>query len=827
MGREKGTVPKIKITIEDTDATGKTKPHEEEVTIRTPLRNGIKATRATISDDEDRTIFLLKVIATTSTFFCVTLLVAAVLLCVHLGSLQYCFPGNNVFPRDLEHPGVFDDMTQNEYHAVLTYMFQSSGIDLTPFDLATVNSSYIYLIDLHIPLKPAVLEYLDRGSLRLERAAKVVVVRGNLATPRVEEYLVSPLPNPRTHKLARNPAYARYPIPYTSRPVDKVDYKELYKMIKDFTASIYGILMESYGLCYHNCTKGVNCMTFHDVAPRGRESGERKTWFWAFRDVEGYYLHPLGLEVQINHESNDVSEWKIERVVYYGQLVYTIRDLVERYKQGSLRKLKLDRPVGNLRDLYSSYHQRRPSEMPIPLQGARLTEPQGHRFTLTGQHVRYMHWDLNVRMRPSTGLQIFDVRFQSERVAYEISLQEGVVLTTGYGPAQTISNLYLSSWLLGASSFELVRGVDCPDTASYLDSIHLVDSGAPKIHRNSICIFEMNPGVPLRRHYSNNYANGYTKYGGIIDYQLIVRHIATIWNSDYIFDYIFRLNGEIEIRVSTTGYLQTTFNLPFEKPYGNTVYYDVHANVFQCLFHFKMDLDIGNTENRFSVVDVDLETIRHPWYSNINKTQFVLRETKFGREMDYVIDEESGDNRYHIIYNEFPSNKYKTKRAYRILNQSKSKFLLDEVSVTNAAKWARYPLVVTKYDDTEDQSSSIYAQNDPWDPVVDFERFVADNDTIVNEDLVAWATLGMYHIPHSEDVPSLSTSASKLSVHLIPYNFFTECPSVSSPSTVQITPSPDYTEIHVNTFGTTYESTCVPPTYGPQVYYGYRGDDYQ
>lgn len=715
-------------------------------------------------------------------------------------------------------------MSAEEFKAVLEYMLYKSNIGLTPFDKATVNSSYIYMIDLHIPLKSAVLQHLDRGSVRLKRAAKVVVIRGNLATPKVEEYLVSPIPNPRTHKLARNPSYARFPIPYTSRPVDKIDYKQLYAIINEATEKLYHILIESYGLCYHNCTKGVNCMIFHDIAPRGKVSGDRNTWFWSFRDVEGYYLHPLGLELQINHSSNDVSEWKIDKIVYNGLLMYTVNDLTERYRKGTIRKVKFDRPVGRQQELYSSYFRRGRSEMPQPLQGPSFTEPDGRRYTIIGQHVQYMHWDFDIRMRPSTGLQIFDVRFQSDRIAYEISLQDAVVFHTGFGPAQTLSNIYLTSWMIGASSFELVRGIDCPDTATFLDTYNFVNSGEPLHYRKNICIFEINPGIPLRRHYTNTYDGGYKNYGGLVDYQLIVRHIATVWNSDYIFDYIFRLNGEIEIRVTTTGYVQATYKLPFEQPYGHPIYYDVSANVHQQLFHFKIDLDIGRIENRYSVIDIDLVSIRHPWYSKGNKTQFVLNDRNMEREMDLVVDD-SVQPRYHIVYDKQLYNRYKSKRAYRILNKSSSKYLLDDLPVSNAAKWAKYPLVITKYDDTEDQSSSIYAQNDPWEPVVDFERFVTDNDTIVNEDLVAWATLGMYSIPRTEDVPSVSTSWNKLSLHLIPFNFFTECPSVSSPNAVHISPSKDHESINVNTFGTTYGSNCVPPTYGPNTFYGYRDAD--
>lgn len=790
-----------------------------------PLKKDVVVVQASKKQEvSSRHLFLLRIVAILGITLSVILLIVVIILAHHVGAVQYCSHGNNVIPRDLDKPGVFNDLTPSEYIAARDYMLQNVKFKLLTIDKATVNSSYIFMIDLHIPLKSAVLEYLDKGSFRLERAAKVVVVRGDIDPPRVEEYLVSPLPQPKTHRLARNPAFARFPIPYTSRPTDQVDYKFLYSIIRDFTKQIYHILKESYGLCYHNCTKGVDCMLFHDVGPRGRESGERKTWFWSFRDVEGFYSHPLGLELQIDHASADVKEWKIERIVYNGRLFYIVSELIERYNANRIAKINLTKPLGRVDELHSSYYRRGVSEMPHPVQGPKLVEPEGKRYFLTGQHVQYMNWNFNIRMRPSTGIQLFDVRFQSERIIYEISLQEAAMFYSGYGPTQSMSNNYASSSFMGASSFELVPGIDCPDTAAFIDSYHFVDSHVPKLNKNAICIFEHNPGIPLRRHYANAGKGGYFYYGGIVDYHLVVRNIASIWNNDFIFDYMFHLNGDIEVQVSVTGYVQTTYKLPFEKTYGYPVLDDAIADLHQHLFHFKADLDVVGQRNSYSIINIGTETDRHPWYHRYNRTQMSMNEKLMKREMDITI-EPTDTPKYHTIYSETAKNRYGTKQAYRIINTAVSEFLLSDVPVANAASWAKYPIVVTKYDDTEDQSSSIYAQNDPWDPVIDFERFVSDNDSIHDEDLVVWLTLGGHHIPHTEDIPSTPTSFNKYGFHLVPFNFFTECPSVSSPNIVHIQPSQDYNDIHIETFGVSYESSCAQPSTGPYGYYGYRGEE--
>ena len=45
----------------------------------------------------------------------------------------------------------------------------------------------------------------------------------------------------------------------------------------------------------------------------------------------------------------------------------------------------------------------------------------------------------------------------------------------------------------------------------------------------------------------------------------------------------------------------------------------------------------------------------------------------------------------------------------------------------------RYPLAVTRHKDSESTSTSIYTQNDPWEPVVSFEDYIKNNENITNQ----------------------------------------------------------------------------------------------
>lgn len=69
------------------------------------------------------------------------------------------------------------------------------------------------------------------------------------------------------------------------------------------------------------------------------------------------------------------------------------------------------------------------------------------------------------------------------------------VVYGGASPFQATTMYLDSSFGMGASHFELVHGVDCPLTAAYMDMYHMFDSQTPLRMKNSVCVFELDPGA--------------------------------------------------------------------------------------------------------------------------------------------------------------------------------------------------------------------------------------------------------------------------------------------------------------------------------------------
>ena len=571
------------------------------------------------------------------------------------------------------------------------------------------------------------------------------------------------------------------PIPFNSRPVNSLEFNEIQNLVDHFTHVASEIMWESFEM---NCS--TSCATWvPSVVPS--QAGERRLWFCLHRIVVGTTTYPLPIEVLIQLNGRNTSKWKIEKVFYNKVVFDSIENFMNAYKGGNTSKIFQAAPKEE--SLYSSFARRgniKPASRNVePSQ----YEPGGKRYTAEKNHVEYMGWSFDFRVRTSSGPQLFDIRFNSTRIVYELSLQEAAAFYTGFSPVPSYADYLDSAWALGRT-FELTKGIDCPSTASYFDVIAFVDSGKVTKRKNAVCIFELNTGVPLRRHYELFTGDGYYFYGGIPSTALVFRTIITPYNYDYVFDYIFYQNGIIEVKVMTTGYILSSYWSPEARQFSTRVQKDVSGSNHDHFFHFKVDLDIAGKENSFELIKTKVNKTTR-WdpngeYRYQKYSEHDHKKTEMAAAYTYDFETPS----YLNFYNGAAKNIHGVPRGYRVqLNSFMKQMYPKNWSYTRAIQWTYNQLVVTKYKKNETRSSSIYNQMNFFDPMIDFSQFIDDNEDINNEDLVSWVTVGVMHFPHSEDIPTTTTPANSAGFYLRPYNYFDEDPSVASRDSVVITPS--------------------------------------
>ncbi|XP_040287299.1 amiloride-sensitive amine oxidase [copper-containing]-like [Bufo bufo] len=698
---------------------------------------------------------------------------------------------------------VFSDLTSKEMTSVQTFLVDQKQLNLVPIR-SHFGKNSIFMMELNLPKKQDVLNFLDYNGPKPKREAKVVIIFGDQVKPNITEYIVGPLTHPYYYRPLTTKGNKH--IRFESRPMTYMEYNKFQKRLLELINELDHILVESSGFSFNNCSS--RCLRFTDIDPWGLKSGERRSWMIVQKDVEGFFLHPIGIEILLNHRSLNPKEWTIEKIWYNGQYFDSVKELVRKYEKNELPKLPLS---DDSQDTYSTFMPRGKFKTKTDRSGPSICEPQGKRYQVLGNYVEYTGWSFAYRICPSAGLQIFDIQYNNERIAYEVSIQEAIAFYSGATPAGMQTKYIDSSWGLGTEHYELAKGIDCPEGATYQDLYSYYDTDKPLQYKNALCIFEQPTAIPLRRHFDINDNGGYNFYAGMENQVLVVRTTSTVYNYDYIWDFLFYQNGVIEVKMSATGYIHATFFTPDGLQFGNRVQSHVLGNLHTHLVNYKVDLDIAGTENSFETIDLKYENISNPWSPDHFIVQSRLDRVPRISERQAAFRFGSHVPRYLAFQNPNKKNKWGHQKSYRIQYNSHAQSVLPEMwAEEKGVSWSRYSLAVTRQKDTEQSSSSIYIQGDPWDPAVYFENFISDNEDIVNKDLVAWVTVGFLHIPHAEDIPNTSTPGNSVGFFLRPFNFFDEDPSVASRDIVIVRPTDKgFTKVNIQRWTPEVISQCV------------------
>lgn len=467
---------------------------------------------------------------------------------------------------------VFADLTREEYMKVQQYLLKQKDLAISTSQITKPSENFLFLIELSLPKKAEVLAYLDEKGTKPVREATAVVFHG--AKGYIKEYVVGPLDNPTYHRDVTKERY-QVDVPINARPATIGEYVLVFRFFEtEIFSKLEKLLRESFGV---DKKKTLNAF---EQMPRGVRSGDRKTWVSFFRDMSGMYIHPVGFEILLNHESLNMSQWRIEKLFYNGKYFDSVEELQRAYDNGSVKKIVYKESP--------DYGSLKPRSKPLQI-GPQQFYSEGARYNVSNNHVLYLDWSFAFGLSSLTGMKVFDVRFKGERIAYELSVQEAMSVYGSVTPGMIITKFLDSSIGIGRFAHELVRGVDCPYQATYVDTYRYIDAPLPVRFRNSICIFEHNMGQPLRRHFADFFHNN---FGGMANSALVFRTITAIGNYDYMWDFIFYQSGSVEVKVHATGYISSSYLLPGSKTHGHQVAENVLGNIHTHFINFKVDLDV-------------------------------------------------------------------------------------------------------------------------------------------------------------------------------------------------------------------------------------------
>jgi len=409
-----------------------------------------------------------------------------------------------------------------------------------------------------------------------------------------------------------------------------------------------------------------------------------------------------------------------------------------------------------------------------------VQEPAGSELTLEGHFVRYRNWQFYAVLHPRDGLILYDVRYRDRgklrRVAYRLSLSE-IYVPYGIPDANwALRHAFdVGEYNAGTTAQQLVPGEDVPNNARLIDAQFFSDLGPTADNPDgkvdmpaTLAVYERGAGMiwtrtdPVTRERDSRQAR-----------ELVVAWNTMLGNYIYAFDWIFKLDGSIEVKAHLHG---TTLNRgtgPEPERSAPKVGKDargtwVAAPHHQHFLSFRLDLDIDGTANQ--LMEMEVAPLADPQFKNAfdTRTQMLTREG--------FRDVEPRHSRHWHIESATIKNPFGKPTGYALEPESLAfPYSAADYEVLARAAFAEHALWFTRQRDDERYAAGEFPYQSA-EAGAGLPAYTTPADVIQGQDIVLWYTTGFTHIARPEDYPVMPVET--LSFKLQPRGFFDRNPAL-------------------------------------------------
>ena len=448
----------------------------------------------------------------------------------------------------------------------------------------------------------------------------------------------------------------------------------------------------------------------------------------------------------------------------------------------------LPRETGDYQDLEGPVR-----EVPSPLL---VQQPLGPGFRLERNQVRWQNWTFHVRVDPRVGTVVSHVRYTDQgrerSVMYQGFLSEIFVPYMDPGEDWYFINfLDIGETSMGLSS-PLERGTDCPGHATYLDGIHADERGIPHQRRRLACLFERETGDMAWRHFRRP-----DSIESRVRRDLVLRHIATIGNYDYLVDWVFQQDGAIKVLAGATGQVnvKAVSAKTVETSAGNGSHNGSNGGAAagrDDAYRPADQREPGRCESRpFPVVPSRPRRRRsgEQLRDRSARAAAAAGRTASAEHLGSEVRDCSHGSRGQAVGARVQPALWRVVNlanrgpmGYPVSYQLKpghsaTSLLAADDNPQVRGGFSQYQLWVTRQSDGERFAAGPYptgAKQADGLPV-----WTKANRSVDNTDLVVWYTMGMHHVPRAEDWPVMPVAWHELEIR--PFDFFERNPALDLP----------------------------------------------
>ena len=403
-----------------------------------------------------------------------------------------------------------------------------------------------------------------------------------------------------------------------------------------------------------------------------------------------------------------------------------------------------------------------------------VTQPDGPSFTVDGRDISWLGWRFRADWSPREGLVLDRIGYEQNGalrpVINRMSLSEIYVPYAIPDANWSWRNAFdVGEYNLGEYGNSLEQNVDVPENAVFFDSVvgDTGSSGGSYEIPHAVAMYERDGGSlwdrldPTTLERDARYAR-----------ELVVTWSAAIGNYTYGVEYVFKMNGAIDVNMNATG---TTLNQGISMPsqgnaYGTVVTPRIAAPGHQHFFNFRIDFDVDGTSNR--VVEEDATSTAQP-----GGNAWQVLTAPLGTET--FRDANAASARSWRIESTTRTNAVGEPTAYELVGSDTG---VPYSSATYApllqAPFAQHPFWVTAYKDAERYAAGDYPfQGAAGDGLT---AYASPAENVNATDVVVWYTPAITHIPHVEEYPVMTTETAHF--HIEPDGFFNSNPALDAPN---------------------------------------------
>ncbi|MEH2074099.1 MAG: primary-amine oxidase [Nostoc sp.] len=409
----------------------------------------------------------------------------------------------------------------------------------------------------------------------------------------------------------------------------------------------------------------------------------------------------------------------------------------------------------------------------------KLLQPNGKSFEIKDNQISWQGWKFRYLMHPRSGLALYQVTYDDGEnvrpVLYRASLSEMVVPYGDPDPTWSFRNAFdVGEYNLGLLANTMELGKEIPENGFLLDAVFANEQGEPYKIPGVVGIYERDRGM-LWKHYDYNTQRNDVRRSR----ELVISMTAAVDNYDYSLNWIFHQDGTLEVQNELTGIVLAQGTAAQKQSeddsYGRLIAKNIFGVNHQHFFNYRLDFDVDGQAN--SAMEMNVKALAMDEKNPLGNA-IAITETPLTKETAAVRDLDMKSSREWMIVSADKKNPLGAAPGYMLMPEGNSRFFPVEGSkIRQKAEFATHHVWVTKYKPTELYAGGDYPNQ--TQPGQGLPKYIADNESLMGEDIVLWYTMGVTHIPRSEDWPVMPTH--RVGFKLVPRGFFSRNPAINLP----------------------------------------------